>query len=127
MPKFVLQDHDSRDKPRDGCLPNRVSAWHSYQNLLQMHMLLFTAAPHHEAKSRRTILELVRDMASDLVADGARVKVCVQQALGQGVFQVWAPIYTHIPPVSIVQQTLTEAHWQKSSCCGMCKAGLCQQ
>ncbi len=36
----------------------------------------------------RTILELVRDMATDLVADGARVKVCVQQALGQGVFQV---------------------------------------
>ncbi len=29
----------------------------------------------------------MRDMATDLVADGARVKVCVQQALGQGVFQ----------------------------------------
>ena len=27
-------------------------------------------------------------MATDLVSDGARVKVCVQQALGQGVFQV---------------------------------------
>ena len=37
---------------------------------------------------RRTVLELVRDMATDLVSDGARVKVCVQQALGQGVFQV---------------------------------------
>lgn len=36
----------------------------------------------------RTVLELVRDMATDLVSDGARVKVCVQQALGQGVFQV---------------------------------------
>ena len=33
-------------------------------------------------------MELVRDMATDLVSDGARVKVCVQQALGQGVFQV---------------------------------------
>lgn len=39
--------------------------------------------------SCRTVLELVRDMATDLVSDGARVKVCVQQALGQGVFQVW--------------------------------------
>ncbi len=39
-------------------------------------------------KTCRTILELVRDMATDLVEDGAKVKVCVQQALGQGVFQV---------------------------------------
>ena len=31
-------------------------------------------------------------MASDLVADGARVKVCVQQALGQGVFQARSSI-----------------------------------
>lgn len=36
----------------------------------------------------RTVLELVRDLVTDLAADGKRVKVCVQQALGQGVFQV---------------------------------------
>ena len=36
----------------------------------------------------RTVLELVRDIATELAADGKRVKVCVQQALGQGVFQV---------------------------------------
>ena len=31
-------------------------------------------------------------MATDLVSDGARVKVCVQQALGQGVFQARSSI-----------------------------------
>ena len=36
----------------------------------------------------RTVLELVRDVATELAADGKKVKVCVQQALGQGVFQV---------------------------------------
>lgn len=48
----------------------------------------------------RTILELVRDMATDLVADGARVKVCVQQALGQGVFQVRASLACSSPDVA---------------------------
>lgn len=37
---------------------------------------------------RSTILELVREIVTDLAADGRKVKVCVQQALGQGVFQV---------------------------------------
>ena len=30
----------------------------------------------------------MRDLVTDLAVDGKRVKVCVQQALGQGVFQV---------------------------------------
>ncbi|KAL4425639.1 hypothetical protein ABPG75_009655 [Micractinium tetrahymenae] len=34
-----------------------------------------------------TLLELVREVATALAADGRTVKVCVQQALGQGVFQ----------------------------------------
>jgi hypothetical protein len=34
-----------------------------------------------------TLLELVREVATALAADGKRVKVCVQQAMGQGVFQ----------------------------------------
>lgn len=34
-----------------------------------------------------TLLELVRELATALAADGRTVKVCVQQALGQGVFQ----------------------------------------
>ncbi|GMH33032.1 hypothetical protein BSKO_00866 [Bryopsis sp. KO-2023] len=34
-----------------------------------------------------TLLELVRELATTLVADGKRVKVCVQQSMGQGVFQ----------------------------------------
>ncbi len=39
-----------------------------------------------------TLLELVREVATSLAADGKTVKVCVQQALGQGVFQVrWQP------------------------------------
>ena len=35
-----------------------------------------------------TLLEMVRDMATALAADGKRVKVCVQGAMGEGVFQV---------------------------------------
>lgn len=34
-----------------------------------------------------TLLELVREVVSSLAADGKKVKVCVQQALGEGVFQ----------------------------------------
>ena len=35
-----------------------------------------------------TLLELCRDIATALAADGRKVKVCVQQAMGEGVFQV---------------------------------------
>lgn len=35
-----------------------------------------------------TLLELIRDLATALAADGKKVKVSVQQALGEGVFQV---------------------------------------
>ena len=35
-----------------------------------------------------TLLEMVREMAVGLAQDGQRVKVSVQQAMGQGVFQV---------------------------------------
>ncbi len=38
-----------------------------------------------------TLLEMVRELATALAADGRTVKVCVQQALGQGVFQASAP------------------------------------
>lgn len=34
-----------------------------------------------------TLLEMVRDVACAVAADGSKVKVCVQQALGDGVFQ----------------------------------------
>ena len=39
------------------------------------------------AAAAGAVLELVRDVATALAADGRRVKVSVQQALGQGVFQ----------------------------------------
>ena len=35
-----------------------------------------------------TLLEMVREMAYALAEDGKKVKVCVQQSMGQGVFQV---------------------------------------
>jgi hypothetical protein len=43
------------------------------------------------------VLELVRDLVTDLAADGKRVKVCVQQALGQGVFQVRQNLALSVP------------------------------
>jgi hypothetical protein len=39
------------------------------------------------AAAAGAVLEMVRDVATALAADGKRVKVVVQQALGQGVFQ----------------------------------------
>lgn len=35
-----------------------------------------------------TLLEMVREMATALAQDGKRVKVCVQQSLGEGIFAV---------------------------------------
>ena len=35
-----------------------------------------------------TMLEMVREVAMAIAVDGRRVKVCVQQALGQGIFTV---------------------------------------
>ena len=35
-----------------------------------------------------TLLELVRELAQALALDGKRVKISVQQPMGQGVFQV---------------------------------------
>lgn len=35
-----------------------------------------------------TLLEMVREIAYVVALDGKKVKVCVQQALGEGVFQV---------------------------------------
>ena len=34
-----------------------------------------------------TLLEMAREIAGGLAEDGQRVKVCVQQAMGVGVFQ----------------------------------------
>jgi hypothetical protein len=36
----------------------------------------------------------VRELATALALDGKRVKVCVQQAMGTGVFQVCPPFIT---------------------------------
>ena len=35
-----------------------------------------------------TLLEMVREIAYVVALDGKKVKVCVQQAMGEGVFQV---------------------------------------
>lgn len=35
-----------------------------------------------------TLLELARELAETFAQDGDHVKVCVQQSMGQGVFQV---------------------------------------
>lgn len=46
-----------------------------------------------------TVLEMVRELAYELAVDGVKVKVCVQQALGVGVFQV---NILNTDPISIV-------------------------
>lgn len=38
-----------------------------------------------------TLLELARELAQALAQDGKRVKISVQQAMGQGIFQVQTP------------------------------------
>lgn len=60
-------------------------------------------------------------MATDLVSDGARVKVCVQQALGQGVFQArssimhllygtWLAVSCHILRSKAIPWLIVGAH-----------------
>ena len=43
-----------------------------------------------------TLLEMVREMAYQLAEDGKLVKVCVQQSMGQGVFQVSVLHHQHV-------------------------------
>jgi hypothetical protein len=53
-----------------------------------------------------TLLEMVRDMATALALDGKRVKVCVQAAMGQGVFQV-SPALRRAPGCILIKSPLT--------------------
>lgn len=55
--------------------------------------------------SSGTLLELVREVATSLAQDGRRVKVCVQQAMGQGVFQ-GTPL-----ALSGVMRIMTQMDW----------------
>lgn len=44
----------------------------------------------------------MRDLVTDLATDGKRVKVCVQQALGQGVFQACPESFHHFRLCEVV-------------------------
>ena len=57
--------------------------------------LLSTQLPVPAVYRVGTLLEMVRDMATALALDGKRVKVCVQAAMGQGVFQVNLALHAH--------------------------------
>ncbi|EIE24349.1 hypothetical protein COCSUDRAFT_65858 [Coccomyxa subellipsoidea C-169] len=57
------------------------------ERLLSVKLTVPETNPEMDVYRIGTVLELVRDLVTDLAADGKRVKVCVQQALGQGVFQ----------------------------------------
>ena len=46
-----------------------------------------------------TLLEMVRTVARSLTEDGATVKVCVQQSMGEGVFQVPTRLLTVLDPI----------------------------
>ena len=56
-----------------------------------------------------TLLEMVREMAYQLAVDGKLVKVCVQQSMGQGVFQV----HTSADAITVSQET----HLHFFTCC----------
>ncbi len=57
-----------------------------------------------------TLLEMVREMAYALAEDGKLVKVCVQQSMGQGVFQVCLTLLHHAFGIRN-----EKAHWQHST------------
>ncbi|BDA45931.1 probable adenylate kinase 5, chloroplastic [Coccomyxa sp. Obi] len=57
------------------------------ERLLSVRLTIPETNPEMDVYRIGTVLELVRDLVTDLATDGKRVKVCVQQALGQGVFQ----------------------------------------
>jgi adenylate kinase len=45
-----------------------------------------------------TLLEMVREIAMAIAQDGKKVKVCVQQPLGEGFFTVRPP---PVPPLTV--------------------------
>ena len=96
-----MQDHHSRAQPRDGRIQvftgqhylkasisdaRRSTLIHVYGN----HAIITYYISHLSGPASRigTLLEMVREIATALAADGKRVKVSVQQAMGAGVFQV---------------------------------------
>ncbi|CAK0771691.1 hypothetical protein CVIRNUC_003886 [Coccomyxa viridis] len=81
----MLRDH-RRFFYDDACAAVK-KAIQGKERLMSVKMTIPETNPEMDVYRIGTVLELVRDMATDLVSDGARVKVCVQQALGQGVFQ----------------------------------------
>jgi adenylate kinase len=54
---------------------------------LSMNVMIPELNPQNDVYRVGTMLELVRGMASALVQDGKRVRVCVQGSMGKGVFQ----------------------------------------
>ena len=63
-----------------------------------------------------TLLEMVREMAYQLAVDGKLVKVCVQQSMGQGVFQVCLLIQVCILTVLTVgPEYITRYHQPSAS------------
>lgn len=53
-----------------------------------MHTVGWLAGCRYDVYRVGTLLEMVRCIVMLLTEDGKRVKVCVQQPLGEGVFQV---------------------------------------
>eukprot|EP01024_Parvocaulis_polyphysoides_P018965 TRINITY_DN1847_c0_g1_i1.p1 TRINITY_DN1847_c0_g1~~TRINITY_DN1847_c0_g1_i1.p1 ORF type:complete len:329 (-),score=40.58 TRINITY_DN1847_c0_g1_i1:50-1036(-) len=54
---------------------------------LQVQFTIPETNPEQDVYRIGTVLECVRDVAYRLAQDGAKVKMCVQQSMGQGVFQ----------------------------------------
>lgn len=67
-----------------------------------------------------TLLEMVREMALGLAQDGQRVKVSVQQAMGQGVFQV-CNTFPSLPLVTLRHASMQSHihHYTNSTCSGV--------
>ncbi|KAK9791634.1 hypothetical protein WJX73_009343 [Symbiochloris irregularis] len=57
------------------------------QHRIQLRVTIPETNPQMDVYRIGTLLELAREMATALAQDGDHVKVCVQQSMGQGVFQ----------------------------------------
>lgn len=79
-------DHRILHKYRGQC--RNYSLFLSQQPCVSFRCTIPETNPEMDVFRIGTLLELIRDLATSLAADGKKVKVSVQQALGEGVFQV---------------------------------------
>eukprot|EP01025_Chloroclados_australasicus_P030118 TRINITY_DN3018_c1_g1_i2.p1 TRINITY_DN3018_c1_g1~~TRINITY_DN3018_c1_g1_i2.p1 ORF type:complete len:335 (+),score=30.03 TRINITY_DN3018_c1_g1_i2:92-1096(+) len=83
----VPHERSSRQFFYDDIAEGVLAAAKAGEKRLQAQIAIPETNPQQDVYRIGTVLECVRDVAYRLAQDGAKVKMCVQQSMGQGVFQ----------------------------------------